>query len=156
MQRSSPILVYKHSTLLPPTSYLLSLHLPHPFIFLAVLLYLMLPLPPLNCSGFFWGMLEVFKPEALNLSTVSRFILWILSVSRSPTLFFTHLLLSECLDTLLCDLIALTSTLTFLLLMISISTVAKSFLSIRVYPSLNILPSLSLCLSLRLTPTLIL
>ena len=51
---------------------------------------------PLTRSGFFNGMPEVAKPETLNFSTLSRFILWIL-ISRNPT--STHLPLSIFRDT---------------------------------------------------------
>ena len=47
---------------------------------------------PLTLSGFSNGMLEVFKPEALNYFTFSRPILLTLSVSRNSIL--THLPLS--------------------------------------------------------------
>ena len=64
-----------------PISFLLLLH---PFMLLVVLLYLLLP--PLTRSVFFNGMLEVFELETYNYSTLSRFNLWILSLSSNPTL----------------------------------------------------------------------
>ena len=124
MQRSCSTLAYKFSTLLLPASYLLFLHPPRPLMYLA---FLLLSLHPLFHSGFFNGMLEVFVPEALDFSTLSHFILWILSVSRNPTL--THLPLSGSLDILLCDLIALTPGLAFFLPMTCTSVVVSSFSS---------------------------
>ena len=85
MQDSHSTLAYQHITLLPPTLYILPLHPPHPFMFLEVLLYLLLPLPLLIPSEFFNRLLEVFESEALNFSNLSHLILWILSVSRNPT-----------------------------------------------------------------------
>ena len=67
---------------------------------------ILVSLPPQARSGFFNGMPQVLKPEALNFSTSSRFILWILPASRNPNL--TRLPLSGSLDTQLCDLVALT------------------------------------------------
>ena len=102
--------VYKLPSFLPPTSYLLPLH-PHP-----PCVSNFSPKPPASSpdsSEFFSGMMEVFEPEALKYYTSFRFILWILSVCRNPTL--THLPLSTSLDTLLCDLIALTHSLAFFL-----------------------------------------
>ena len=66
---------------------------------------------PLTSSGFFNGMLEVFKPGALNYFIFSRPILSTLSASRNPIL--THLPLSGFLDSLLCVLIAPTPGLAF-------------------------------------------
>ena len=71
-----------------------------------------------------------------------------LSVSRNLTL--TNFPLSGSLDTLLCDLISLTSGLTFVLPILSTLAVV-SFLSGRAYSFLNFLPPNSL----RLTRTLI-
>ena len=45
MQRSRPTLAFKPLILLLPTLYLFRLHPPHRLIFLAVFLYLLLPLP---------------------------------------------------------------------------------------------------------------
>ena len=92
---------------------------------------------PLTRSGFFNGMPEIFQPGALNYYTLSHLILWILFVFRNPTL--THLPLSGSLDSLLCDLIALTSGLAFFLLMTRTLAVASLFLSGRAYPSMNFL-----------------
>ena len=71
----------------PPSVHIVSSHSApcHLIMFLANLLYFVLPLLPLNCSVFFNEMLEVFKPGALNYSTLSCFILWILSVSMNST-----------------------------------------------------------------------
>ena len=72
---------------LPPhprlqTFYPLSAHFVSPpstpsplLMFLAVFLYLLLPLLFLARSGFFNEMPEVFEPETLNYSTLSRLIL---------------------------------------------------------------------------------
>ena len=76
---------------------------------------------------------EVFEPGALNYYTLSRFILWILSVFRNPTL--THLPLFGSLDSPLYDLIALTPGLAFFFLMTRTPAVASSFLSGRAYAS---------------------
>ena len=122
-------------------------HLLQPLMFLAVFLYL-LPHLPLTPSGFFNAMLEVSKPSALKDYTLSHLILLAPSVSKNPTL--THLPLSGSLDTLLCDLIALTPGLAFFLLMTCRLAASSSFLPGRAYPSLNFLLPLSLCL----TPTL--
>ena len=65
-QRSHSTLAFKPPILLPPTSYLLSLHSTHPHMFTAVFLYLLLPLPHLTRSGFFNKMPEVFEPGALK------------------------------------------------------------------------------------------
>ena len=48
MQRSQPTLANKHTTFIPPTSYLLPLYPPRPFMLLAVLLHLLLPFHPPN------------------------------------------------------------------------------------------------------------
>ena len=167
---SSAILrhVYFHCTICPP---LLMLHscptlvfkplIPHPPILyrflpphlcpllLAALLCLLLPLLPLTLSGFFNGMLEVFKPGALNYFTFSRSTLSTLSAFRNPIL--THLPLSEFLDSLLCVLIAPTPGLVFSLLMPPTLAVALSLSSGRAYLFLNFPP----LLFLRLIPTLV-
>ena len=46
MQHSRPTLAFKYLIPLPPTPYLVPLHLYHRFMFVAVLLHLLLPLPP--------------------------------------------------------------------------------------------------------------
>ena len=144
-----PTLVIKPPTLLPPTLYLLSLHLPHPFMFLDIFLYFLLPLPPQIRLEFFNGMQEVFVPGALNYYTLPRLNLWILSVFRNPI--FTHLFHFGSLGSLLCDLIALTPGLAFFLQITRTLVLASLFLSDRAYPSL----SSPLSLSLRFTSTLI-
>ena len=64
----------------PPSAHLISpFSAPSPPSFYA-------SFPPLTLSGFFNGMLEVFKPGALNYFTFSRPILSILSASRNPIL----------------------------------------------------------------------
>ena len=71
MQRSRHTLIFKPSNLVPPTSYLLSLHPPHPLMFRAVFLYFLLP--PLTRLGFFNGMLRFSsqKRETTPLYLVS-------------------------------------------------------------------------------------
>ena len=62
MQHSRPTLVYKLPTLLPPTLYLLTLHLIHPRMIFAVL-FLLLPLCSLTCSEFFNGKLKDLRAK---------------------------------------------------------------------------------------------
>ena len=147
MLHSRPILVSK--PLIPhlPILYLLPLPLHHRPLLLAFLLRLLPSLLPLTVSRFFNGMLEVFKPGALNYFTFSRPIMSTLSASGNPIL----TPLSEFLDSLLCSLIAPTPGLAFSLLMTRMPAAALSFLSGRTYPFLNFLPPLFL----RLIPTLI-
>ena len=109
---------------------------------LAVFLYLLLHLPSLIRSGSFSRMPEVFEPEPMNYYTLSRFMLWILSVFRNPTL--NHLPLSESKDSLLCDLIALTPGLAFFLPKTRTLAVALPFSSAKSYSSMKFLLSLSL------------
>ena len=104
-QCSCPTFVFKLPLSLLPTVYLFPI-LPFPHV-LAVFLYLLLPLPPLTRSGFFNKILKVFEPGALNYCILSRLILWVLSISRNPTL--TRLPPTRSLDFLLCNLIALAS-----------------------------------------------
>ena len=106
-------------------------------------------LPPLLRLGFFNQLPEVSKPGELNYYTLSRLILWFLSVSRNPTLI--HLPLSGFTDSLLCDLIVPTPGLAFFFPMTGTLAMMSSFLSGMTYPSLNFLPPFSL----RLTSTLI-
>ena len=106
-------------------------------------------LSPLTFSEFFSGMLEVFKPGALNYFTFSRPIPSTLSASRNPIL--TLLPLSGFLDSLLCFLIAPTPGLAFSLLMPRTLAAVLSFSSGRAYPFLSFVPSLFL----RLISTLI-
>ena len=134
---SPPLLMqHFHSTL---TFKPLIPHLPilyrlphHRLLLLAVLLRLLLPLPPLTPSGFFNGMLAVSEQGALNCYIFFRPIPLTLSVSRN--LILTHLPLSGSLDSLLCDLISPTPDLAF-------SLVMPRTLG---YSSLNFLPNLSL------------
>ena len=149
MLHSRPTLVSK--LLIPhlPILYLLPLPPHHRPLLLAILLHLLPPLLPLNLSGFFNGMLEIFEPGALNYFTFSRTILSTLSVSRNSIL--THLPLSRFLDSLLSVLVAPTPGLAFSLLMPLTLTAALTLLSGRAYLFLNFLPSLFL----RLIPTLI-
>ena len=149
MLHSRPTLVSK--LLIPhlPILYLLSLPSHHRPLLLAILLHLLPPLFPLTLSGFFNGMLEVFKPGALNYFTFFHPTLSTLSAFRNRIL--THLPLSGFLDSLLCVLIAPTSGLAFSLLMPRMPVAALSFSSDRAYPFLNFLPPLFL----RSIPTLI-
>ena len=73
--QSGPPLLMLHSRITPvskpptphlPILYLLPLPLHHRPLLLAILLHLLPPLLPLNPSGFFNGLLEVFEPGALN------------------------------------------------------------------------------------------
>ena len=66
MQQSRPTLVYKLPTLLPPTSYLLTLHLIHPRMIFAVLFFL-LPLCSLTCSEFFNGKLKDLQAKGTEV-----------------------------------------------------------------------------------------
>ena len=68
---------------------------------------------PLTCSQFFNDMLGISEPGALNYYTSSCLIPLTLFVSRNLTLI--HLPLYKSLDSLLCNLIAPISGLTFLL-----------------------------------------
>ena len=126
MLHSCPTLVSK--PLIPhlPILYLLPLHSHHRPLLLAILLHLLPPLLPLTLSGFFNGMVEVFKPGALNYFTFFIPILSTLSAFRNPIL--THLPLSEFLDSLFCILIASTPSLAFSLLMPRMPVAALSFL----------------------------
>ena len=90
-----------------------------------------MPPLPLTLSGFFNGMLEVFKPGALNYFTFSRPILSNLSASRNSIL--THLPFSRFLDSLLYVLIAPTPGLAFFLVMPRTLAAVSSFSSGRAY-----------------------
>ena len=102
----------------------------------------LIPLLPLTLSGFFNRMPELFEADALNYFTLSCFILRILSGFMNPTL--TYLTLSGSLDYLLCDPMALTHGMAFILPITRTPALASSFLSGRAYPSLSFLPPLSL------------
>ena len=93
---------------------------------------------PLTCSRFFNGMLEVFEPGALNFYTLSHLIPLTLFVSRNRILI--HLPLTEFLDSLLSDLIALTPGLAFFLPLTRTLATASSFLLDSACPSSNFLP----------------
>ena len=69
MLHSRPTLVSKPLIPHPPILYLLPLPPHHRLLLLAALLRLLPPLLSLTLSGFFNGMLEVFKPGALNYFT---------------------------------------------------------------------------------------
>ena len=149
MLHSRPTLVFK--SLIPhlPILYLLPLPPRHrPCSWLSFCASCLLSFP-LTLSGFFNGMLEVFKPGALNYFTFFCPILSTSCESRNPI--STHLPLSRFLDSLLCVLIAPTPGLAFSLVMPCMLAAAASFLSGRAYPFLNFLPPLFL----RLIPTLI-
>ena len=111
MLRTRLTLVFKPLTYLPPTCISSLCTLPILLMFLVVFLYLLLLRPFLTRSGFFNGMPEIFEPKALNYYTLSRLTKWILSVHRNPI--FTHFPLFGSLHSLLCDLIALTTAVTF-------------------------------------------
>ena len=125
-----------------PSSYILPLHHNCCLMPLAVSLELLLPFPSLTLSGFFIGMLEVYKTRKPNFYTYFRLIPLTLFVSRNLTLIY--LLFSGSLDYLLCHLIALTPCLAFFLLMSRTLAAASSFSSGRVYLSWNFLPPLFL------------
>ena len=143
-----PTLVSKPLIPHPLIIYLLPLP-PHlrPLL-LAALLRLLPSLLPLNLSGFFKGMLEVFEPGALNYFTFSRPTLLTLSASRNPI--FTHLPFSGFLDSLLCVLIAPTPGMAFSLVIPPTLAAALSLSSGRAYPFLNFPPPLFLCSILTL------
>ena len=87
-------------------------------------------------------MQEVFVPERLNFLIFFCFLLSILSVYRNPMPTSFHLLGS--LDTLLCNMIALTLDLAFSLLMTRALAPLPSSLSDRSYSFLNSQPLFSL------------
>ena len=149
MQHFRPILAFK--PLGPPSAYFVSSpsapspppHAPS-----------CLSTPPASSSpqtllGFFNGILGVSKPGALNFYAFFGLIPLTLSESRNLT--SIYLPLSGLLDSLLCDLIALTPGLAFSLQIPRTLVASSSFLSGRVYLSLNFLPPFFL----RLTSTLI-
>ena len=74
-----PTLAFNPLSFLLPTLYLILLHPTHPFMFLAVFLYLVLPLS-LTPSGSFNGMPKAFNSAALNYNTF--FVLQGLSFSE--------------------------------------------------------------------------
>ena len=149
MQHSHPTVTFKHLILFPSicifslciltTASCLWL-----FFFTSCFLF-----PSLTFSGFFNGMLGVFKPGALNYYTLFRLILLTLFISRNLTSIYLPLFRS--LASLLCDLMALTPNLVFFLLMSQTLAAPSSFSSSRAYSSLSFLPPLCL----RFTPTLI-
>ena len=149
MLHSHPTLVFKPLIPHPPILYLLLLPPHHRPLLLATLLRLLPPLLPLNLSEFFNGMLEVFKPGALNYFIFSQPTLLTLSASRNPIL--TPLPLYGFLDYLLYVLIVSTSGMAFSLVMPRTLAAALSFSSGSAHPFLNFLPPLFL----RLFPTLI-
>ena len=105
--------------------------------------------PSLTLLGFFNGMLGVSEPGELNYYTLFRLIPLTLFIFRNLT--SIYLLLSESLDSLLCNPMAPTPDLVFFLLMSQTLAAASSYLSSRTYSSLSFLPPLFLCLA----PTLI-
>ena len=145
MQHSRPILGMKTLILLPPTSYLFLFTLTTASSSLLSLFFLY----PLTPSGFFNGILGVYKPGALNFYIFFRLIRLTLLVSRNLTLI--HLPLSGSLDSLFCDLIAPSPGLAFSLLVPRTLATTSFFLSARAYLSRNFLPPLFL----RLTSPLI-
>ena len=142
MQHSHPTLAFKPLILFPPTLYFFPLQ-PHPC------LMLLFPLPlPNSLRVLQWGAggLQARSTELLHFISSHPVDLF---VSRNPTLIY--LPLSESLDSLLCDPMALTPNLVFFLLMSQTLAAASSFSSGSAYSSLSFLPPLFL----RLTPTLI-
>ena len=101
MLHFSPTLALKHLVPLSPTLYLLPLHPHHRLMLLAVSLYLLLPLL----------LPDSFRVLQMECYTFFRLISLTLFVSRN--LILTYLSLSGSLDSLLCDLIAPTSSLVF-------------------------------------------
>ena len=101
MQHLHPTLIFKPPILFPPTLYfslctLTTASCSWLFLFTSCFLF-----PSLTLSGFFNGMLGVFKPGALNYYTLFRLIPLTLYISRNLTLI--HLPLFRSLDSLLCD-----------------------------------------------------
>ena len=125
-----PILVFKPLISLLPILYHLLLLPLLCLLILAVLLRFLFPLTP---SGLCNGMRAVSEPGARNCYTFFRPISLTLSVSRNSIL--THLPLSGSLDSLLCNLIALTPGLAFSLVMARTLAVTSSFSSGRAYHS---------------------
>ena len=87
MQRSRPTLVQKHSTLLPPTSYLLLLHL-RSLMFLAFL-YLLLPLPPPDSF-------RVFRWNPGGLRARSAELLYFISLHHVNLICIQESILNSC------------------------------------------------------------
>ena len=141
MQHSRPTLAFKPLILFPPTSHLLPLYPDHRLMFLAVLLYLLLPFLSLAPSEFFNRMLEISEPGALNYYPLSRLILLTLFVSSNLTLI--HIPLSRFPNSLLSDLIASTCSLAFSLpIPRTLAAASSPFSSGRAYLSMNSLPPL--------------
>ena len=115
-------------------------------MFVVVLLHYHLPLAPLTRPGFFNVTSEIFEPKALNFPLVD-----LICIQESKLNSFSYPTLFGSLDTLLCDLVAITPGLAFFLLMTSTSAVVSLFSSSRAYPSMNFLPPLSRCLTSTLT-----
>ena len=109
MQHSHPTLAFKPLIVFPSTLYLLLLHPHHRLMFLAVSLYLLLPLPLLNFLRVLQWNAGGSEPGALNYYTLFRLIPLIIFVSRNLTLIY----LSGSLDSLLCDPMAPTLGLVF-------------------------------------------
>ena len=147
MQHSRPTLAFK-PLILQPILFLLPLLPHHCLLVLAILLPLLLPLPPDFLRVFQWNG-GGLRAKTTKLLHFFRPILLTLSVSKN--LILTHLPLSRSLDSLLCNLIAPTPDLAFSLVMPRTLAAASSFSSGGVYPSLNFLPPLFL----RLVPSLI-
>ena len=147
MLHSRPNLDSKPHVLHLPILYLLPLPSHHRPSLLAILLHF-LPLLPLNLSGFFNGMLEVFEPGALNYFTFFHPILSTSSAFRNPILI--HLPLSRFLGSLLYALIAPTPGLAFSPPIPRTPAAALSFSSGRAYLFLNFPPPLFLRLILTL------
>ena len=136
MQHSRPTL--NSQTSYPPSAhFLFSLY--HRPMSLAVLLYLLLPLPSDSLRVLQWNAGGV-RAKALNFYILFGLLLLILYVSRNLTL--THLPLFGSLDSLSYDLIAPNPGLAFSLPIPRTLAAVSSFSLGRVYPSLNFLPPL--------------
>ena len=138
MQRFYPTLTFKSLTLLPLNLYLLPLHSTHPLMFQDAFPYLLLSFPPDSLSAV---QSNAGGLQARSTKQLPCPILLTSSVSRNSKL--THLSLFRCLDSLLCDLIALTPDLAFFLPMTCTIAAASSFSSGTVYSSLKFLSPLS-------------
>ena len=141
MLHSHPTLVFKPIIPRRPILYLLPLPPHHRPLLLAVLLRLLPPLLPDSLRVFQWNA-EGLRARSTHNFTFFHPILSTLFVSRN--LILMHLL-SGCLDSLLCDLIAPTPGLAFSLVMPRTLVAESSFSSGRAYLYLNFLPPLFLC-----------
>ena len=142
MQHFRPTLAFKSLIPLLPVLSHFPLLPHHRLLLLAVLLSLLLPLPPDFLRVLQWNAdgLQARRTELLHF--LSSHPVDLTSVSRKPI--FTHLPPSRSLDSLLCDLIAPTPGLAFSLLMPRTLAATSTFSSGKAYSSLNFLPPLFL------------